>query len=192
MKNKTKQLTLFQWLKNVEKITFPSRRFPAPLPLTCGSKSMTQIFPASRTVLTASILVPYRYPLYSPYSSILQQWWGKRKMKEYLSFKKWNLQIQSSDQDWMIIKPTEYCSPLLFPATLGIKTITIHVQNLHFLLIMVLWILCLEAVILLVNVCQLHTTNNFLSLKISKHLAQFNECLFCSAELVCLREMIDA
>lgn len=75
-------------LKSVEKIIFPSRRFPAPLPLTCGSKSITQIFPASRTVRTASILVPYRYPLYSPYSSILQQWWGRRKMKEHLSFKK--------------------------------------------------------------------------------------------------------
>lgn len=71
-------------------------RVPAPLQLTCGSKSITQILPLSRTVRTASILVPYRYPLYSPYSSILQQRWGRRKMKEHLSLKRFHLRVKSS------------------------------------------------------------------------------------------------
>lgn len=38
------------------------------LVLTFGSISMTQIFPLFRTSFTDSILVPYRFPLYSPYS----------------------------------------------------------------------------------------------------------------------------
>lgn len=40
--------------------------------LTFGSMSITQIFPLSNTSLTDSMLVPYRFPLYSPYSRNLQ------------------------------------------------------------------------------------------------------------------------
>lgn len=58
---------------------------------------MTQIFPSSRTVRTASILVPYRYPLYSPYSSILQQRWARRKRKEHLSLQGFPLRVKSSN-----------------------------------------------------------------------------------------------
>ena len=41
--------------------------------LTWGSRSMMQILPSSRTACTAFTLVPYRWPLYSPYSSILEK-----------------------------------------------------------------------------------------------------------------------
>lgn len=40
--------------------------------LTFGSMSMTQIFPLFNTSFTDSTLVPYRLPLYSPYSRNLQ------------------------------------------------------------------------------------------------------------------------